>query len=92
MTVTDKPLKFDLTLAQPATAMVDASVFSFGGCFQELTANGLAAMTDADQTWFWTTSWRAGEREATAEIAAGGGERFANGEDFLAALEDLARE
>lgn len=26
----------------------------------------------ADQRWFWTEEWQAGEREASAEIAAGG--------------------
>lgn len=26
----------------------------------------------ADQRWFWIEEWQAGEREASAEIAAGG--------------------
>lgn len=26
----------------------------------------------ADQRWFWTEEWQAGEREASAEIADGG--------------------
>ncbi|MEU6245914.1 AbrB/MazE/SpoVT family DNA-binding domain-containing protein [Glycomyces sp. NPDC047010] len=26
----------------------------------------------ADQRWFWTSEWQAGEREVEAEIAAGG--------------------
>jgi len=26
----------------------------------------------ADQRWFWTPEWQAGEREASAQIAAGG--------------------
>jgi len=28
----------------------------------------------ADQAWFWTTEWQAGEREVDAEIAAGRGQ------------------
>ncbi len=28
--------------------------------------------TPADQAWFWAPQWQAGEREADAEIAAGG--------------------
>jgi hypothetical protein len=30
----------------------------------------------ADQAWFWTPEWQAGEREATAQIAAGDVEVF----------------
>jgi hypothetical protein len=41
---------------------------------------------DASQAWFWTPEWQAGEREADAQLAAGEGETFASGEDFLAAL------
>jgi class 3 adenylate cyclase len=28
--------------------------------------------TDPEQAWFWTPAWQAGEREASAQIAAGG--------------------
>lgn len=41
----------------------------------------------ADQAWFWTAEWQAGEREAAAEIAAGRTASFDSDEDFLAALE-----
>ena len=39
---------------------------------------------DASQAWYWTPEWQAGEREADAEIAAGGGRVFMSGEEFLA--------
>ncbi len=41
---------------------------------------------DASQAWYWTPEWQAGEREADAEIAAGGGRVFMSGEEFLASL------
>lgn len=43
---------------------------------------------DPDQAWFWTPDWQAGEREADAEIAAGGGTRYRSDEEFLAALDE----
>jgi antitoxin PrlF len=43
---------------------------------------------DPGQAWFWTPEWQAGEREADAEIAAGGGTRYGSDEDFLGALDD----
>ncbi len=43
---------------------------------------------DPDQAWFWTPEWQAGEREADAEIAAGGGTRYHSDEEFLAALDE----
>jgi len=45
-------------------------------------------MIDATQAWFWTPEWQAGEREADADIAAGRGETFMTGEEFLASLPD----
>lgn len=32
----------------------------------------MASPIPADQRWFWTETWQAGEREATTQIAAGG--------------------
>lgn len=43
---------------------------------------------DSTQAWFWTSSWQAGEREASADIEAGRTELFKSGEDFLASLEE----
>ncbi len=43
---------------------------------------------DPDQAWFWTPGWQRGEREADAEIAAGGGTRYRSDEEFLAALDE----
>jgi len=36
----------------------------------EVTLRGMTVIP-ADQRWFWTEEWQAGEREASAEIAAG---------------------
>jgi antitoxin PrlF len=49
----------------------------------ELRAKVLVAAEDA---WFWSSAWQAGEREAAAELKAGEGETFASDEDFLAAV------
>ena len=43
----------------------------------------------ADQQWFWTEEWQAGEREAQAEIEAGKVKHFDSMEKFL---EDLEKE
>jgi AbrB family looped-hinge helix DNA binding protein len=45
----------------------------------------LRAMTviPKDQQWFWTEEWQAGEREASAEIAAGETTFHANVEDMF---------
>lgn len=40
----------------------------------------------ADQRWFWTPAWLAGEREASAQIAAGGLAVYA---DMAALFADL---
>ncbi len=47
--------------------------------------------TDATQAWFWTPEWQAGEREADADLAAGRGDTFESGEEFLDALRTLAK-
>jgi AbrB family looped-hinge helix DNA binding protein len=44
-------------------------------------------LVPADQAWFWTPEWQAGEREADADIAAGRTEYFDSDEAFLAALD-----
>lgn len=44
-------------------------------------------LIDASQAWFWTEAWQAGEREASAEIAAGKTTRYESDEDFLRSLE-----
>lgn len=45
-------------------------------------------LVDADQAWFWTAEWQAGEREANADIAAGRTRRFESGHDFLKTLDE----
>ena len=40
-----------------------------------------------DQAWFWTPEWQAGEREASADIAAGRVTRLDNDEEFTRWLE-----
>jgi len=56
----------------------------------EITADGILLrpqkVIDATQAWFWTPEWQRGEREADADLAAGRGETFNSGEDFLDAL------
>lgn len=42
----------------------------------------------ADQAWFWTESWQRGEREASADIAAGRVETFKDDESFMAYLDE----
>lgn len=42
----------------------------------------------ADQAWFWTADWQAGEREVDRDIAAGNlGPVFESVDDFLKFLE-----
>ena len=43
-------------------------------------------LIDAAQAWFWTPEWQAGEREASAERAAGQGTTYESSEDFLDSL------
>ena len=40
----------------------------------------------AEQSWFWTDAWQAGEREASEQVAAGQGTVFDNGDAFLDSL------
>lgn len=58
----------------------------------EMTAQGVymrgMTLVPTDQTWFWTASWQAGERQASAEIAAGAIETFADADAFLDSLDD----
>jgi bifunctional DNA-binding transcriptional regulator/antitoxin component of YhaV-PrlF toxin-antitoxin module len=43
----------------------------------------------ADQAWFWTERWQAGEREADEDIAAGRVTTFDNVDDFIAHLREV---
>lgn len=40
----------------------------------------------ADQAWFWTPEWQAGEREADQELKSGKGVVFGNPEDMFAGV------
>lgn len=40
----------------------------------------------ADQAWFWTEEWQAGEREANQQSADGEGTVFTDGDTFLDSL------
>ncbi|MFD6417564.1 AbrB/MazE/SpoVT family DNA-binding domain-containing protein [Streptomyces sp. NPDC060194] len=40
----------------------------------------------ADQAWFWTEEWQAGEREASEQIARGEGTVHGSAEEMFAAL------
>jgi len=44
-------------------------------------------VVDASQAWFWKEDWQAGEREASADIAAGRTRRFESDQDFLESLD-----
>src|SRR5437870_13709803 len=61
----------------------------------EITDEGILLrpqkVIDATQAWFWTPEWQAGEREADADLAAGRGETFGSGEEFLKALRARAK-
>lgn len=56
----------------------------------ELTPEGILLrpkkLIDADQAWFWSPEWQAGEREASADIAAGRTERHDSTDGFLSSL------
>jgi AbrB family looped-hinge helix DNA binding protein len=61
----------------------------------EITEDGILLrpqkVIDATQAWFWTPEWQAGERAADADLAAGRGETFSSGEEFLDALRARAK-
>jgi AbrB family looped-hinge helix DNA binding protein len=56
----------------------------------ELTSDGILLrpkkLIDADQAWFWTPEWQAGEREASADISEGRTERHDSPEALLSSL------
>ena len=59
----------------------------------ELTSDGRVLMSGlkmipADQAWFWTVTWQAGEREASVQLARGEGRVFKTPEDFVKSLDD----
>ena len=45
-------------------------------------------LVDAEQTWFWTDAWQAGEREASEDIAAGRTTRTRTAGRFLETLDE----
>lgn len=55
------------------------------GADGEVTLRGMTVIP-TDQRWFWSEEWQAGEREASAEIAAGGLPVY---DDMSALLADL---
>jgi len=56
----------------------------------ELTDEGILLrpqkLIDANQAWFWSPDWQAGERQADADRAAGRLEVFSSGQEFVDAL------
>jgi AbrB family looped-hinge helix DNA binding protein len=58
----------------------------------EITEDGILLrpqkVVDATQAWFWTPEWQEGEREASADLAAGRFDRSTSDDGFLAALDD----
>ncbi|HKF19076.1 MAG TPA: AbrB/MazE/SpoVT family DNA-binding domain-containing protein [Candidatus Dormibacteraeota bacterium] len=82
--------KNQLTL--PAEAVRGAHVRP-GDYFEvEATDEGILLrpkkVIDAAQAWFWTPEWQAGEREASADIAAGRLKVFDSDDAFLASLDE----
>jgi len=51
----------------------------------QVTIRGLKSIP-ADQAWFWTDGWQAGEREASEQLAAGEGAVFDDGDAFVDSL------
>lgn len=45
----------------------------------------------ADQAWFWSDEWQAGEREASEQLERGEGTRFGTSDDFLDSLRRCRR-
>ena len=56
----------------------------------ELTSEGILLrpqkVIDSSQAWFWTEAWQAGEKAASADIAAGRTTVHPSTDEFLAAL------
>ena len=48
----------------------------------QVTMRGMKSIP-AEQSWFWTEAWQAGEREASEQVFAGEGTVFENGNSFL---------
>jgi antitoxin PrlF len=52
----------------------------------EVMLRGLTSVP-ADQRWFWTEEWQAGERAASAQIAGGQTTMYADAEELFADLD-----
>jgi antitoxin PrlF len=52
----------------------------------DVVLRGLTSVP-ADQRWFWTEQWQEGEREASAQIAAGHADVYADAEAMFADLD-----
>lgn len=50
-----------------------------------VTMRGLKSIP-AEQAWFWTDAWQAGEREASEQLTAGEGTVFEDGDALLDSL------
>lgn len=81
--------KNQLTL--PAEVVRDAHVGPGDYFDVETTEDGILLrpkkVIDAAQAWFWTPEWQAGEREASADIAAGRLTVHESDDAFLASLD-----
>lgn len=51
----------------------------------QVTMRGLKSIP-AEQAWFWTNAWQAGEQEASQQLAAGKGTVFDSADAFLDSL------
>lgn len=51
----------------------------------QVTMRGLKSIP-AEQAWFWTDAWQAGERDASEQLAAGEGSVYDDSDAFLDSL------
>ncbi len=51
----------------------------------QVTMSGLKSIP-AEQAWFWTDEWQAGEREASDQLSAGEGTVFDDADAFIDSL------
>ncbi len=81
--------KNQLTL--PADVVRDAKVGPGDYFDVEATKEGILLrpkkVIDAAQAWFWTPQWQGGEREASADIAAGRLTEHNSDEAFIASID-----
>lgn len=84
----------DMTLSVPYGKIMTLNISEFcastdevGSYIPRLFGNKII-LTSADQQWFWSEEWQAGERKVDEHIQRGEFETFDTMEDFLDSLGD----